>query len=115
MRGGNDSSGTRLASDSLPVLVWFLPADSCAMIKVLVAENIRLLREALVTLLRLEGDIDVVAAVGTGDAIVPAAIRRRPDIAIIEIFVPHRDGLDAAVELRRRLPECKVLILTGSC
>lgn len=85
------------------------------MIKVLVAENIRLLREALVTLLRLEGDIDVVAAVGTGDAIIPAAIRLRPDVAIIEITVPDHDGLDAVVELRRRLPACRVLILAGSC
>src|SRR5699024_5162178 len=78
-------------------------------------ENIRLLREALVTLLRLEGDIDVVAAVGTGDAIIPAAIRLRPDVAIIEITVPDHDGLDAVVELRRRLPACRGLILAGSC
>src|SRR5699024_10312192 len=69
----------------------------------------------LVTLLRLEGDIDVVAAVGTGDAIIPAAIRLRPDVAIIEITVPDHDGLDAVVELRRRLPACMVLILAGSC
>src|SRR5699024_1247992 len=86
-----------------------------AMIKVLVAENIRLLREALVTLLRLEGDIDVVAAVGTGDAIIPAAIRLRPDVAIIEITVPDHDGLEAVVELRRRLLACRILLLAGSC
>src|SRR5690625_7075185 len=79
MRGDHDWPGTPFAGDSLQVFVCFLSAEVFAMIKVLVAENIRLLREALVTLLRLEGDIDVVAAVGTGDAIIPAAIRLRPD------------------------------------
>lgn len=84
------------------------------MIKVLVADDLRLLREALVMLLRLERDIDVVAAVGTGDAIVPAAIRLQPDVAVIEITMPHRDGLEAAAELHDHLPECRVLILTES-
>lgn len=84
------------------------------MIRVLVAEDVRLLREALVTLLRLEDDIEVVASIGSGDRIVPEALRHRPDVGVIDISMPGRDGLDAAVELRGRLPECRILILTGS-
>lgn len=83
------------------------------MINVMVAEDVRMLREALVTLLRQEHDIDVVAAVESGDAIVPAAMRHRPDVAVIDIALPGGDGLDAAADLRTRLPDCKVLILTG--
>src|SRR5699024_12856456 len=100
---------------SLYVLACFLSAEVFARIKVLLARNVRQLREAPVTILRLEGDIDVVAAVGTGAAITPAAIRLRPDVAIIEITVPDHDGMDAVVELHRRLPACRVLILAGSC
>ena len=84
------------------------------MITVLVAEDVRLLREALVSLLGQEDSIDVVASVGSGDQIVPAAIRHRPDVAVIDITMPGRDGLEAAAELRRRLPLCRILILTGS-
>lgn len=83
------------------------------MTRVLVAEDVRMLRDALVELLEQEDDLDVVAALGTGDAIVAAALDHRPDVAVIDIELPGRDGLDAAAELRERLPECRVLILTG--
>lgn len=84
------------------------------MITVLVAEDVRLLREALVSLLRQEDGIEVVASIGSGDQIVPAALHHRPGVAVIDITMPGRDGLDAAAELRRRLPQCRILILTGS-
>ncbi|WP_431898395.1 response regulator transcription factor [Nonomuraea sp. bgisy101] len=83
------------------------------MIRVLVAEDMRLLRDALVGLLKLEGDLEVVASVDTGDAIVASALEHRPDVAVIDIELPRLDGLDAAAHLRERLPSCKVLILTG--
>lgn len=82
-------------------------------IRVLVAEDMRILREALVTLLGDEEDLEVVAAVEAGDQIVPTALRHRPDVAVIDIDLPRRDGLDAAAELRRQLPGCRTLILTA--
>jgi len=54
----------------------------------------------------------VVAQTGTGDRIVPEALTVRPDIALLDIELPGRSGLDAAAELRDTLPACKVLILT---
>lgn len=84
-----------------------------AVIKVLVAEDVRMLREALVDLMGYEDDIEVVAAVETGDAIVPTALRLRPDLAVLDIELPNSDGLDAAAELHDLLPECRTLILTG--
>lgn len=83
------------------------------MIRVLVAEDVRILREALCELLGLESDIVVVAAVESGDRIVPAALEHRPDVAVLDIDLPLIDGLQAAAELRERLPDCKTLILTG--
>jgi two-component system response regulator DesR len=82
-------------------------------IRVLLAEDVRMLREALVELLAYEDDIEVVAALETGDSILPAALRLRPDVAVIDIELPGLDGLVAAIELRARLPECRALILTG--
>ncbi|NUW41033.1 response regulator transcription factor [Nonomuraea rhodomycinica] len=83
------------------------------MIRVLVAEDMHILREALVELLSLNDDIEVVAGVASGLEIVPAALECRPDVAVIDIDLPGRDGVAAAAELRRALPECAVLILTA--
>lgn len=81
-------------------------------IGVLLAEDQAMLRGALAQLLDLEDDLRVVAQVGDGDAIVPEALRTRPDVALLDIELPGRSGLDAAAELARALPGCRVLILT---
>jgi two-component system response regulator DesR len=81
-------------------------------IKVLLAEDQGMMRGALALLLGLEPDIEVVAEVGDGASVVQTAIRERPDVALLDIEMPGIDGLTAAAELRRRLPGCKVLILT---
>ncbi|WP_310728142.1 response regulator transcription factor [Streptomyces sp. N2A] len=82
------------------------------MIKVLLAEDQGMMRGALALLLDLEEDMQVVAQVGAGDRIVAAALEARPDIALLDIELPGRSGLDAAADLRTALPSCKVLIVT---
>ncbi|MFD8983597.1 response regulator [Streptomyces sp. NPDC059564] len=82
------------------------------MIRVLLAEDQGMMRGALALLLGLEEDIEVVAQVAAGDEIVPAALDARPDVALLDIELPGRSGLDAAADLRTRLPGCRVLILT---
>jgi two-component system response regulator DesR len=84
-----------------------------AVIRVLVAEDVRVVRETLVALLALEDDVEVVAAVAAGDRIVPAALEHHPDVALLDIDLPGADGLTAAAELATRLPGCRALILTG--
>ncbi|GAA0948351.1 response regulator transcription factor [Nonomuraea longicatena] len=83
------------------------------MLKLLLAEDVRIVREALVALLESERDLRVVAEVESGDRIVPVALEKRPDVAIIDIDLPVMDGLTAAHELHQRLPACRNLILTG--
>ncbi|MEV0238206.1 response regulator transcription factor [Nonomuraea sp. NPDC050786] len=83
------------------------------MLKLLLAEDVRIVRGALVALLEIEHDLTVVAEVESGDRIVPVALEKRPDVAIIDIDLPVMDGLSAAQELHRRLPTCRSLILTG--
>ena len=69
---------------------------------------------ALAVLLGLEPDIEVVAQVGRGDEIVDTALTSRPDVALLDIELPGISGLDAAGELRKEVPDCRVLILTTS-
>ncbi|MFF8599082.1 DNA-binding response regulator [Streptomyces sp. NPDC015232] len=83
------------------------------MIRVLVAEDMRLLRETLVSSLSLESDIEIVAELEGGDTIVTTALAQRADVAIVDIDLPGTDGLTAAAELRRRSSTCRVLILTS--
>src|SRR3954466_14514081 len=81
-------------------------------IRVLLAEDQGMMRGALALLLDLEDDMEVVAQVAAGDRIVAEALAVRPDVALLDIELPGRSGLDAAAELHKRLPECRVMILT---
>ncbi len=82
------------------------------MIRVLLAEDQGMVRGALAALLRLEGDIEVVAEVARGDAVVPTALQTRPDVALLDIEMPGGDGLSAAKALHAQLPSCRIVILT---
>lgn len=82
------------------------------MIRLLLAEDQGMMRGALALLLGMEHDMEVVAQVGRGDEIVDAALLARPDVALLDIELPGRSGLDAAADLRTEAPDCRVLILT---
>jgi two-component system, NarL family, response regulator DesR len=81
-------------------------------IRVLLAEDQLMFRTAVRRLLDLEDDIEVVAEVGRGDELVGAALALHPDIAVVDIEMPAKDGLTAASELRQALPSCRTLMLT---
>ncbi|PJM97335.1 DNA-binding response regulator [Streptomyces sp. CB01373] len=81
-------------------------------IRLLLAEDQQMMRGALALLLGMEDDMEVVAQVSAGDAVVDAALAHRPDVALLDIELPGMSGLDAAAELRERVPHCRVLILT---
>lgn len=84
-----------------------------ARIRVLLAEDAPLIRQALTALLSQEPDLDIVAAVEHGDLIVPTSLRTRPDVAVLDIDLPGMDGITAAVELQAKLPSCRSLLLTS--
>lgn len=82
-------------------------------VRILLAEDVHMIRGALVALLQLEPDLHVVAAVDRGDTIVSTALASKPDVAVIDIDLPGIDGLTAAAELHEQLPSCRTLILTS--
>jgi two-component system response regulator DesR len=81
-------------------------------IRVLLAEDMDLLRTALVSLLSDEDDIEVVADLKCDQKAVSAAMRLRPDVAVVAADHPENGGLTTVHELRKRLPECQVVALT---
>jgi two-component system, NarL family, response regulator DesR len=81
-------------------------------IRVLLAEDQAMVRGALVSLLALEDDIEVVADVGRGDEVLAAAAAAAPDVVLLDIGLPGIDGLEAAARLRDELPAARVLMLT---
>jgi two-component system, NarL family, response regulator DesR len=83
------------------------------MIRVLLAEDMAMVRGALVALLAYETDIEVVAELERGDDIVATATGVEPDVAVIDIGLPGMDGLTAARLLAEVVPKCQSLILTA--
>jgi len=82
------------------------------LIRVLIAEDQAMIRQALAALLSFEDDIEVVAQVGRGDEVVAAAAEHHPDVALLDIEMPGLDGLSAAADLHRANPGVKIVILT---
>ena len=83
------------------------------MIRVLIAEDMHMIRGALTALLDLEQDMEVVAELDRGDQILDTAMRTKPDVAVLDIGLPGLDGLTAAEQLHDNLPGCRTLVLTG--
>jgi two-component system response regulator DesR len=81
-------------------------------IRVLLAEDQAMIREALAALLSFEDDIQVVAQVGRGDEVTSAAKDAKPDVALLDIEMPGMDGLTAAAALHEACPDVKIIILT---
>jgi len=82
--------------------------------RVVIAEDLALLRDGLTRLLR-DNSFDVVAAVTDGDALIHKTVAEKPDVAIVDIRLPptfRDEGLRAALEVRRRMPEVAILVVS---
>ncbi|GAA0307431.1 response regulator transcription factor [Streptomyces polychromogenes] len=83
-----------------------------APIRILLAEDQSMVREALAALLGLEPDIEVLAQVARGDEVVAAALAHDVNVALLDIEMPGMTGIEAAAALRRSLPALKIVVLT---
>src|SRR5262245_27000579 len=78
--------------------------------RVLLAEDNPVMAAELRAL--LETEVEVVATVADGAALVAAAEALRPDVIVSDIVMPHYSGIDATIELLRRYPEIRVVLIT---
>ena len=82
--------------------------------RVVIAEDLALLRDGLTRLLRDNG-FEVVAAVDDGDALLRVIATEKPDVAIVDIRLPptfRDEGVRAAIEARRRVPETAIIVVS---
>ena len=82
-------------------------------IKVLIADDHSVVRMGLAALLSAEDDITVVGEAKNGEEAVSQTIRLTPDVVVMDLVMPKKDGIAATVELREKVPSAKVLILTS--
>ena len=81
-------------------------------IRVLIADDQRVVRDGLSMLLGLTGGVKVVGAACDGAEAVRLAEARRPDVVLMDLRMPGTDGVAATADLRQRLPATRVLVLT---
>lgn len=80
--------------------------------RVLIAEDNTLLREGLRIMMESEDSLEVAAEAENGLEAVKLALKHTPDLIVIDLSMPKMDGLSAIKEIRRQLPEIKILALT---
>jgi DNA-binding NarL/FixJ family response regulator len=80
--------------------------------RVLIADDHTLLLEAFQKL--LADDCDIVGTAADGRALVEAALQLKPDVIVVDVSMPLLNGLDAAKQLKRALPETRIVVLTMS-
>jgi DNA-binding NarL/FixJ family response regulator len=81
-------------------------------IRVVLADDQRVVREGLSTLLGLLAGVDVLATAADGDEAVALARQLQPDVVLMDLRMPRCDGVDATRRLRQDAPAVKVLVLT---
>jgi NarL family two-component system response regulator LiaR len=83
------------------------------MIRILIADDHAVVREGLRGFLELQDGLTVVGESGDGEEALAAAERLRPDVVLMDLVMPRLDGVGAMRELRRRMPEVRVIVLTS--
>jgi two-component system response regulator DesR len=81
-------------------------------VRIMIAEDQTMVRQALVALLELEDDIDVVAEAASGDEAIAMAKRHEPDVAVLDIEMPGPDGIEVARRLALDGFAGKIVIVT---
>lgn len=81
--------------------------------RILIAEDVDLVAEAFEALLNSEPDFEVVGRVTRGDLVADAVAELSPDVAVLDVDMPGRTGIEAAQEIGERALDCRVLLLTA--
>ena len=82
-------------------------------IRILIADDHAIVRMGLATLLGAQDGFEVVGEAANGEQAVARALKLRPDVVVMDLVMPKKDGVAATAELREKLPTAKCLILTS--
>jgi two-component system, NarL family, response regulator NreC len=79
---------------------------------IVIAEDYTILREGLRALISSNPDFEVVAEAGDGQEAINFVEKLKPDLVLMDLSMPRMNGMDAIREIRKRVPETKVVVLT---
>jgi two-component system NarL family response regulator len=85
---------------------------SPAPIRVLIADDHPMMREGLAAALTAQGGIEIVASAANGEEAITLFARHRPDISLVDLQMPVKDGLEAIIGIRALHPDARIVVLT---
>ncbi len=108
MKGAEQNMATESPKMALPAR-----ATNAGRIKVLIVDDHAVLRQALRLLLETHSEVEVTGEARNGREAVDIAERTKPDVVLMDMVMPGLNGLEATRQLKKRVPNARVLILTG--
>lgn len=82
-------------------------------VRILIVDDHALVRKGLISLLALQENVEVVAEARNGDEAIEKAARLKPDVVLLDLVMPGRDGISAMPEILKQCPGARVLVLTS--
>ena len=83
-------------------------------VRVMVVDDHEIMRDGLREILGRSGNFEVVGQAGDGVSAINIALKLKPDVIVMDVMMPLKNGIDACREITEMLPDTKVLILTAS-
>jgi len=81
-------------------------------IRLLIADDHSLMRAGIAAALRAQGGMDIVAEAANGEEAIFQFVRHRPDVALVDLQMPVKNGLEAIAGIRARYPDARIIVLT---
>lgn len=82
-------------------------------IRILITDDHKIVRKGLRAMLESEPDFDVVGEASNGDEAVSQVRALQPDVILMDLLMPHKDGLQAILEIKQEYPDARILVLTS--
>lgn len=91
----------------------FAPDGNRYLIRVMIADDHPIVRQGLEIVLASQDDMELVAIAANGNQAVEQALKTNPDVIIMDVQMPEKDGITAIEEIVQKMPEARVLVLTS--